>query len=235
MLNKVILILALLGFASAKANAGLAAISSHSTTTALVEIFQAIHSGPPAGPEPSGTSGILLEDDKNKTSIWKNLWSYYKKCKEWAKTYVSSLNAVSDLLYGTYEMLKKWEDISKKVEFLTSTNPFDGSGVVDRIENAEGWFRTSDQLFFEDVPTAMKKREMLSKQANALVGSFRGGSNATIGSAGKGVRRELPEGLPDRKRCLEIARQGWANLHVGRGRDASTDHQAERHRHGQAS
>lgn len=155
---------------------------SHSRSVLLVPGVEVVFSGPPEGPDKSGPGGVSMNDDGNKTSIWKNLWIYYKKCREWAKTYVMGLNAVSDLLYGTYEMLKKWEDIAKKVEFLTSTNPFDGKGVVDRVENAEMWFRTSDELFFEDIPTAMKKRQMLSKQASSLVGMFRGGANAIVGS-----------------------------------------------------
>lgn len=139
-------------------------------------------SAPPEGPTPDGTDGILLEDDKNKTTIWQNLWKYYKKSREWATTYINSLNAVSDLLYGTYSMLKKWEDISKKVAWLTSNNPFDGDGIVGKIENAESWFRTSDELFFEDVPTAMAQREMLSKQQAALIKSFREGKDPTEAS-----------------------------------------------------
>lgn len=140
--------------------------------------------GPPSGPvKETGLSDITLSDDKHKTSMWKNLFSYYKKCREWAKTYVTAVNAVSDLLYSTYAMLKKWEDISKKAEWLMSTNPFDGKGVVDRVENAENWFRTSDELFFVDIPTAMKQRKMLSAQKDALIASFRAGGDATIGSS----------------------------------------------------
>lgn len=137
----------------------------------------------PEGPTGSGTSGLLIEDDKNKKSIWKNLWTYYKKTREWAQNYIYAINSVSDLLYGTYSMLKKWEDISKKAVWLATNNPFDGNGIQDRIENAENWFRTSDELFFKDVPSAMKEREMLTKQKNAMVAAFRAGGVAGVGSA----------------------------------------------------
>lgn len=147
-------------------------------------LLASIVAGPPAGPETAtGVTDIMLNDDKNKTSVWKNLFSYYKKTREWAKTYVTAVNAVSDLLYSTYSMLKKWEDISKKTEWLMSTNPFTGEGIVDRVENAENWFRTSDELLFVDVPSAMKMRKMLSQQKDALISSFRAGGDATVGSA----------------------------------------------------
>lgn len=152
--------------------------------TPVAVVFVArIPSGPPEGPVKStGMTDIMLNDDKHKTSMWKNLFSYYKKTREWAKTYVTAVNAVSDLLYSTYAMLKKWEDISKKAEWLMSNNPFEGEGVVDRVENAENWFRTSDELLFVDVPSAMKQRQMLSAQKEALIASFRAGGDATVGS-----------------------------------------------------
>lgn len=127
----------------------------------------------PEGPVKKGDGGVVATDDKQKKSIWKNMKLYYNKAKEFASTYIDALNSVSDLLYGTYAMLKKWEDVSKKAVWLASNNPFDGSGLVDRIENAEGWFRESDQMFYEGIPSAMASSKSLSLQTTETIASLR--------------------------------------------------------------
>lgn len=160
-------------------------LGSRSFRILILSLFlgQLVYANIPEGPVNKGEGGIVATDDKQKTSVWKNMRLYYGKVQEFAKTYINALNSVSDLLYGTYAMLKKWEDVSQKAVWLATNNPFDGSGLVDRIENAEGWFRESDRLFYVGIPTAMASSKNLSTQSKETVAQLRNLGKATTNIA----------------------------------------------------
>jgi hypothetical protein len=133
------------------------------------------HADNPSGPVTTGGSGTLaLEDEKHKKSIWKNGYEYYKRMKAKVMKYVRAVNSISDLCFSAYNMYKKWERISQRAAVLYNTNPFAGNTLEERVINAEMWFRESDDILYEAIPSAERTSARFNDDMAAWTEEFAG-------------------------------------------------------------
>lgn len=138
---------------------------------------------------PGSASAVTQDghDSKNKSNILKSLGAWYRKAKEYAKTYTNTVNSVSELLYSSYCLLAKWEEISNETAWLLSTNPFEAKGFEKKVENLEQWMVVSDKVLFEDIPAANQLQDNVGKSSTKMVDAFR---NAFIDISGEPQKRK---------------------------------------------
>lgn len=126
-------------------------------------------------PTPGSATAISQDghDSKNKSNIIQSLLAWYRKGKEYAKTYTQTVNSVSELLYSSYCLLAKWEEISNETAWLLSTNPFEAQGFEKKVENLENWMTVSDKILFRDIPQINQLQDNVGESRAKMVHAFR--------------------------------------------------------------